>query len=185
VPNDNADVRLAEYQSLRQEIDERRKLESTIFLFQLTSVGVIFAYVLSNPTTSLLLLILPVSSYILFTRYALYSLGTAEIRTYIRTELSPKLGKALEWEAWIKERTPLLKGYFFVHPTALAFPAPSLVAIVWTITETLTGPARSPFVIAGAVAAIILDLVLIIRQWQLIKRGRQLGLISWIIPRIL
>jgi hypothetical protein len=94
-----------------------------VFLFQITSVGAIFAFVLSRPSTSLLLLILPISSYLLCARYALYTIGTTQIAAYIRDNLSPRLGGALEWENWISKNTPLLRDYFFVHPVILAFRA--------------------------------------------------------------
>jgi hypothetical protein len=130
---------LAEFAALREEILQRNQMASNIFVFQLTSTGAIFGFVLSNPALQPLLITLAYSSYLLCSRFVTYQLGNSVISDYIRSELTHKVTGGLEWESWYRSQPPKIDQRIFVHPSTGAFPLPALVALLWAGQVIVSG----------------------------------------------
>jgi len=162
---------LAEYTSLRQEIADRYQRAANIFTFQLTSAGAVFAFVLSDVDAYPLLLILPVTSYILHSRYTIYILGSQRISRYIQEVLSPAVSGTLKWDAWYRAQPPLITERFFVHPLTLTFPLPSLLSLVCVSILAFARP-YGALASTGIGVACILGLLLTASQFRLLRHAR-------------
>ena len=67
---------------------------------QLTSAGVIASLAISRTSEIALLLVIPLSSYMLGSRYILHDFHLKLISRYIRDSLSGRLQGHLAWESW-------------------------------------------------------------------------------------
>jgi hypothetical protein len=130
---------LAEFAALRQEIEARSESHQNIFVFQLTTAGALFGFALSDPARILLLLIVPMSSYLLLTRSVVQVTSIAVIGEYIRDEIEPK-APGLGWERYWR-RVP----YFFpfvrwAHPNIVLFCGTPALALAWTAYHLVRQP---------------------------------------------
>jgi hypothetical protein len=91
---------LAEYAALRAEFDRRANVQWNVFALQITSAGVIASLALSHVSDVALLLAIPLSSYMLGSRYILHDYHLKLISRYVRDSLSERLGDNLAWESW-------------------------------------------------------------------------------------
>src|SRR5215471_21489304 len=91
---------LAEYAALRTEVDRRANVQWNVFALQITSAGVIASLALSHVSDVALLLVIPLSSYMLSSRYVLHDYHLKLISRYIRDSLSQRLGGNLAWDSW-------------------------------------------------------------------------------------
>ena len=66
-------IMLAEYAALRTEVDRRATVQWNVLALQLTSVSVIASPAISHASDIALLLVIPLSSYMLGSRYILES----------------------------------------------------------------------------------------------------------------
>jgi hypothetical protein len=126
------DGALAEFSSLRTEIDSRYKYQQQILALQLTLTTAIFAFGLSKPVPLGILMIVPLSSYLLCGRYIGQRTAIRWVSRYITEELSPRIPDGLGWPKWSAEnRRPerLLDWYL---PLLIGFPGASLLALGWT-----------------------------------------------------
>jgi hypothetical protein len=123
-------VMLAEYAALRAEADRRANTQWNVLALQLTSTGVIASLAISRPSDIALLLVIPLSSYMLGSRYILHDFHMKLISRYIRESLSGRLGGHLVWEGWkISQVMPQARppswltpaAWNVLHPTRLAF----------------------------------------------------------------
>lgn len=123
-------VMLAEYSALRSEVDRRASIQWNVLALQITSAGVIASLAISRPADIALLLVIPLSSYMLGSRYILHDYHLKLISRYIRDSLSGRLDGNLAWEGWkASQMEPHVKrrnwftvtGWNLVHPTRLAF----------------------------------------------------------------
>jgi hypothetical protein len=123
-------VMLAEYSALRAEVDRRANVQWNVLALQLTSASVIASLAISRVSDIALLLVIPLSSYMLGSRYILHDFHLKLISSYIRDSLSGRLGGNLAWESWkISQIAPEAKpgrwltvaGWNLLHPTRLAF----------------------------------------------------------------
>ncbi len=123
-------IMLAEYAALRTEVDRRATVQWNVLALQLTSTGVIASLAISHASEIALLLVIPLSSYMLGSRYILHDFHLKLISRYIRDSLSGRLGGQLAWESWkISQVTPQVgpQGWLtpaawnLLHPTRLAF----------------------------------------------------------------
>jgi hypothetical protein len=128
-------IMLAEYAALRTEMDRRATVQWNVLALQLTSAGVIASLALSHTSEIALLLVIPLSSYMLGSRYILHDFHLKLISRYVRDSLSGRLGGHLAWENWkISQITPdkgprgwlTPTAWNLLHPTRLAFEG-----IVW------------------------------------------------------
>src|SRR5262245_57906006 len=78
---------MAKFAALRSEMELRGKYQNQIVTLQITITGAVFGYVLSRTGLLPLLLIVPVSSYLLCGRYVAQHDGIRRISTYIHDEL--------------------------------------------------------------------------------------------------
>jgi hypothetical protein len=134
--NDGA---LAEFSALKQEIASRSAVQHNLFALQLTSAGTLFGFALSASSRTLLLLIVPVSSYLLCTRSIVQITSIAVIGEYIRDELEPKI-EGLGWEVYWRRLPYPFPFKRWTHPNLLLFAGASALALIWTATPILARP---------------------------------------------
>ncbi|MEV8374639.1 hypothetical protein AB0P21_18000 [Kribbella sp. NPDC056861] len=94
------EIELAEYSALRTEIERRAGIQWNVFALQITSAGAITSLAVSNASNFVLLLIVPLSSYMLGSRYILHDHHIKLIQRYFRESLSPRLSDRLQWDTW-------------------------------------------------------------------------------------
>jgi hypothetical protein len=132
-------VMLAEYSALRSEVDRRANIQWNVLALQVTSAGVIASLAISRPADIGLLLVIPLSSYMLGSRYILHDYHLKLISRYIRVSLSARLQGNLAWEDWkAKQMAPdvhrrnwlTVTGWSLVHPTRLAFEGVAWLALL-------------------------------------------------------
>lgn len=120
---------LEEYRSLRQEIDARSRNQHQILSFQLTTVGGIFAFVITKTEFHQLLVIVPVTSYLLCGRFVTQVYAVLAAARYIRRHLSQQVPGGLSWEKWQRyyRRRDYSLAWFL--PLSLTFPGAGLLAV--------------------------------------------------------
>jgi hypothetical protein len=132
----SADGQLAEYAALRQEIETRSTAQQNLFSLQLTAAGALFGFALSGPGRAVLVLIVPLSSYLLFARYLVHSTAIAVIGEYLRDHLEPQLvGDG--WERYWRRQPRRLPFARWTHPNLLLFPGVSGLALAWSAPAVL------------------------------------------------
>jgi hypothetical protein len=139
-------VLLAEYAALRAEIERRAGIQWNIFALQVGSAGAIASLAISTEANLNLLLLIPLSSYMLGGRYILHDYHIKVIQKYIRTSLSQRLNNDLQWEGWKaheisvapdRSRWYTASGWNLLHPTRLAFAGVAALALASAIAGTL------------------------------------------------
>jgi hypothetical protein len=132
---------LAEFTALRQEIDQRISRKYAMVMTQLTLSGAIFGFVLGDARRVPLLLVVPISSYVLCSHFIRQARWVAHIGTYIRLDLSPRVPGGLHWGDWLRDHPPIFGRTFprflWVAPLLLTFPGISLLSLIWTATAML------------------------------------------------
>lgn len=132
-------VMLAEYSALRSEVDRRANIQWNVLALQITSAGVIASLAISRPADIALLLVIPLLSYMLGSRYILHDYHLKLISRYIRDSLSGRLQGNLAWEAWKADQMEpdvqgrnwfTATGWNLVHPTRLAFEGVGWLALL-------------------------------------------------------
>ncbi|GAA2851594.1 hypothetical protein Acy02nite_35190 [Actinoplanes cyaneus] len=147
----NYDGALAEFSALRAEIDSRSKYQQQILALQLTLTSAIFGLGLSKPVPIGLLMIVPLSSYLLCGRYIGQRSAIRWASRYITEKLSPRVPGGLGWSRWVAEnRRPdrLIDWYL---PLMICFPGASLLALGWTIDLVFLTHGRSGWATAGLI----------------------------------
>lgn len=124
-------VTIAEYTSLRSEIDGRAKYQQQILALQLTLTSAIFGFALSRARLTEILLIVPISSYLLCGRYIAQRTAIRWISTYIRDVLDERVGGGLGWIAWSRINPRPDRSTDWLVPMLLTFPGASLLALGW------------------------------------------------------
>jgi hypothetical protein len=136
-PGDGVQVLLAEYAALRAEIERRSTMQWSVFALQFAATGAITSIALSTVGNLALLLVLPVSSYLLGNRYILHDFHIKLIRHYLLEGFG--LRDRLGWDRWRLERllASAAEGRFwmsrrwnFVHPTRMAFEGVAVLALL-------------------------------------------------------
>lgn len=157
---------LAEFATLREEIIARQGHQVTLFSLQLTLTGAVLGYALSGQERSLVLLVIPFSSFVLCGRYVSASLAGANIGNYIREELSPRVSGGLGWEQWIRNRGSHGYTIFFgFNPLLVAFPGVASFALVGSLFQVVMRTVDQPLVgvplLLGWAAGVLLTLTAI------------------------
>ncbi|MGH3736107.1 MAG: hypothetical protein ACRDT6_10890 [Micromonosporaceae bacterium] len=155
---------LAEYASMRQEIESCIDRMTRLYLFQLSTAGAIFAFVLSGGGRSGLLLIVPISSYLLYVAWLNNYESVMHIGKFIDTVLGPKIGGGVHWESWRRanpypQRLP--GGY---HHLLLAFAGVSLLSLGWATPTVFSGWSAAPWVHVALLAAWLVGLGALLAQ---------------------
>jgi hypothetical protein len=152
-------VLLAEYAGLRAEIERRTNLQWSVFALQLASAGAITSVAITTAGNLALLLIIPLSSYMLGSRYILHDFHIKLIRRYLRDEHG--LRDALRWESWRRGeltapgRRVGVISWNMLHPTRMAFEGVAILALLAALAAAISlWAAQVPGwpVIAGGVA---------------------------------
>ncbi|MEV6641655.1 hypothetical protein [Amycolatopsis sp. NPDC051371] len=129
-PDSSTAILLAEYAALRSETERRSTIQWNVFALQIASAGAIISLAIASAANSALLLVVPLTSYVLGNRYLLHDFHLKLIHRYVRDSLSERLSGNLRWEAWRdreldRETAPgrwfTSTGWNAVHPTRLAF----------------------------------------------------------------
>jgi hypothetical protein len=132
-------IMLAEYAALRTEVDRRAAIQWNVLALQLTSAGVIASLAISRTSEIALLLVIPLSSYMLGSRYILHDFHLKLISRYIRDSLSGRLHGHLAWECWKISQITTEAGqrgwltpaaWNLLHPTRLAFEGVAWLALL-------------------------------------------------------
>jgi hypothetical protein len=129
---------LAEYAALQAEIERRATAQWSVFALQLASAGAIASVAISAPSNLALLLLVPLSSYLLGSRYILHDFHIKLVRRYLRESLAERLAGHIQWESWRTAAlaAPTARGWFsitgwnVVHATRLAFEGVGFLALV-------------------------------------------------------
>jgi uncharacterized membrane protein len=137
-PGDGTQIMLAEYTALRAEAERRASAQWNVFALQLASAGAIASVAISASSNLALLLLIPLSSYLLGSRYILHDFHIKLIRRYVRDSLAERLSGHLRWENWRSAAlsTPTSRGWFSVtgwnimHTTRLVFEGVGFLALV-------------------------------------------------------
>jgi hypothetical protein len=119
---------LAEYTALRTEAERRATAQWGVFVLQLASAGSIASVAIAAAGNLALLLLIPLSSYLLGCRYILHDFHIKLIRRYFHESLTERLSGHLQWETWRNKElaTATSRGWFSVtgwnltHTTRLA-----------------------------------------------------------------
>src|SRR6185312_6719023 len=109
-----------------------------VFALQLASAGAIASVAISASSNLALLLLIPLSSYLLGSRYILHDFHIKLIRRYVRDSLAERLSGHLRWESWRSAAlsAPTSRGWFSVtgwnimHTTRLVFEGVGFLALV-------------------------------------------------------
>lgn len=132
-------IMLAEYAALRTEADRRATIQWNVLALQLTSTGVIASLAISRASGTALLLVVPLSSYMLGSRYILHDFHLKLISRYTRDSLSERLQGHLAWESWKISQVTTGTGqrgwlsptaWNLLHPTRLAFEGVAWLALL-------------------------------------------------------
>jgi hypothetical protein len=138
-PTDNS-ATIAEYASLRGEIDSRAKYQQQILALQLTLTGAIFGFALSRASLTGLLLVIPASSYLLCGRYIAQRTAIRQISTYIRDVLDRRVAGGFGWVAWSRNNPRINRSVDWLVPMLLTFPGASVLALGWAFPLTFYQP---------------------------------------------
>lgn len=136
--NDSAAI--AEYTSLRGEIDSRAKYQQQILALQLTLTGAIFGFALSRASLTGLILVVPASTYLLCGRYVAQRTAIRWISTYIRDVLDGRVAGGFGWIAWSRANRRPNRNVDWLIPMLLTFPGASLLALAWAFPLTFYRP---------------------------------------------
>jgi hypothetical protein len=126
------DGALAEFTALRQEILNRSTAQQNVLALQLSTSGALFGFALAKGSRATLLLIVPVLSYLLLTRYLMHTATISDISRYIRDELDGRVPGGLGWESYWRRQPSRLPLSWWRHPNTMLFPGSAGLALAWT-----------------------------------------------------
>src|SRR5262245_5848343 len=125
----SVDGALAEYSALFQEIMRRHGNQQSLLTLQLTITGAVFSVALSTSSADVLL-ILPLTTYLLSGRYAAHQAAIVNISNYIENELGPRVPGGLPFERWFKDQPPRFRNVAGLNPLFVAFPGSAILGLV-------------------------------------------------------
>ncbi len=164
------DGALAEFSSLRTEIDSRSKYQQQILVLQLTLTSAIFGLGLSKPVPLGILLIVPLSSYLLCGRYIGQRTAIRWASRYITEKLSPRVPGGLGWSRWTSENRRPERLVDWYLPLIICFPGASLLALGWTVRLVFVPGHRSGWATTGLVMVWISGLLATAASGGLLSR---------------
>ena len=127
--NEASDGPLAEFTALRAEILQLNQQQSQLLNLQLTVVGAVLSVALTTPSLRLVLLIVPLVSYLLYLRLVSDSQAVQDISRYIQQDLGGRIPGGLRWESWLWANSRRQR-FFAVLPRLLTFAGASALALV-------------------------------------------------------
>ena len=135
---DDSQIMLAEYAALRNEVDRRANVQWNVFALQVGSAGAVVSIAISTASHAALSLVIPLTSYMLGSRYILHDFHIKLIHQYIRESLSPRLNDVPQWETWQsaaaaagarRSRWFTATRWDLFHPTRLPFEGTAALAL--------------------------------------------------------
>ncbi|MER6065171.1 hypothetical protein [Streptomyces sp. NPDC001792] len=129
--DDDAQGPLAEFAALRQEIIQRQATQHNVLALQLTISGAVFSFGLTGASRSGFLLIVPVSTYMLCSRFVEDHVGIGQLGRYIREHLSPRIPGGLGWEFWVIQNPARfgIPGLLWIYAYFVTYPGVALLAL--------------------------------------------------------
>lgn len=171
-PSPAAEGPVAEFSAMRQEIENSVDRMTRLYLFQLSTAGAVFGFALSGPGRTGLLLIVPISSYLLYSAWLNNYENVMHVGRFIDTDLSHHVPGGLRWESWRKAHpvpARLLGGY---HHLLLSFAGVTLLSLAWSAPHVFTNWDSGVAVSVGrlaawlvGVAAFVVQALLALRRW--------------------
>jgi hypothetical protein len=134
-----ANVRLAEYTKLKDEVTNRSTLQSTLITLNIVAAGALGGIVISKRGNILILLLLPPLSSALGLLWLDHAQTIARIGDYIRSELFPHL---VEWNRYpgdpesyeeVVRKTSALDVATYLVPCFIIFIGPSIASAAATV----------------------------------------------------
>jgi len=148
---------LAEFGALRQEILQRQATQHNVLALQLTISGAVFSFALTGASRSGFLLIVPISTYLLCSRFVEDHVGIGQLGRYIREHLSPRIPGGLDWESWIA-RNPAnfgIPGLLWVYAYYVTYPGVAVLALGAAAPSTFTfGHGSRPLAVTVGLSAV-------------------------------
>ncbi|MFK0157170.1 hypothetical protein ACIQVL_09040 [Streptomyces sp. NPDC090499] len=136
----DAEGPLAEFAALRQEIIQRQATQHNVLALQLTISGAVFSFALTGTSRSGFLLIVPVSTYMLCSRFVEDHVGIGQLGRYIREHLSPRIPGGLGWESWVIQNPARfgIPGLLWIYAYLVTYPGVALLALGAAAPATFT-----------------------------------------------
>jgi hypothetical protein len=134
---------LAEFVALRQELELRTNYHNQLHTLQLTFTGALFGFAISRNNLILLLLVVPIISYLICARYTDQRLRNRGIARYIRDYLSDRVPGGLNWEQWNSRRSRPNLVIGWTIPSFATYVGPPILALAWTAGTVFVGTGRS------------------------------------------
>ncbi|MGW4527638.1 hypothetical protein [Amycolatopsis sp. NPDC004378] len=184
VAPDPTTIMLAEYSALRSETERRSTIQWSVFALQIASAGAIISVAIASATQFVLLLVVPLSSYMLGNRYLLHDFHLKLIHRYIRDDLNPRLSGNLLWQSWrdeqLKRETEPRRwftatGWNPGHPTQLAFAGIAALALAGAlIAGIFLWATRAPawYVVTGYGLACLVDALATLQLYRTFGTAR-------------
>ncbi|MGJ5753714.1 hypothetical protein FB563_1852 [Streptomyces puniciscabiei] len=148
---------LAEFAALRQEIIQRQATQHNVLALQLTISGAVFSFALTGTSRSGFLLIIPVSTYMLCSRFVEDHVGIGQLGRYIGEHLGPRIPGGLGWESWIA-RNPVSFGIpwlSWIYAYFVTFPGVAVLALGASAPAAFTTDhGRRPLAVAVGLAVV-------------------------------
>jgi hypothetical protein len=175
---------VAEFTALRAEIERRSTHQHNLIALQVTSAGALFGFAISGTGREALLLILPLTSYMLTARYVAYYYGIRLVADYISLALSPQVGGSLSWEDWRRDNLHRYhdRALTLVNPLYIVFPGTAALGLATTFLLALDRKSGThgwlatigfggAWLLGGALSALSLRLILqITKQYRNVAR---------------
>jgi hypothetical protein len=164
---------LAEFDALRQEILQRQGTQHQVLALQLTIAGAVFSFALTGHARSGFLLIIPLSSYMLCSRFVEDHVGIRHIGRYIRESLSPRVPGGLNWESWVA-RNPVtfgVPGLAWGYAYLVTYPGVALLALAAGSESFLAADHRRAPILVALALVWTLDLAITVLSAVLLWRA--------------
>lgn len=167
---------LAEFAALRTEIERRATTQWHVLALQIGIAGAVFGFALSGQRREVLLLVIPIATYMTFGRYITQVAFIHLIGQYIRTDLSHRVPGGLRWEEWRLTHFPAPEVGVFAkaHFSGVVFPGVSTLGlggfVVAAVQNNLAAghPWYTVVVVAAvAVVGVLLTAVIVVTLWRL------------------
>jgi hypothetical protein len=171
---------LAEFVALRTEIERRATIQWHVLALQITIAGAVFGFALSGGRREVLLLVVPLTTYMTFGRYITHAVFITMISRYINTELSPRVPGGLRWEEWrVANASEAGIGVFKrLHFAGVAYPGVATLgvgAFVLSAAQNDLAAGKSWVTVVGVLVMLAIDVVLIVLITWTLWRLRHLS----------
>lgn len=167
---------LAEFVVLRTEIERRATIQWHVLALQITISGAVFGFALSGGRREMLLLVIPLTTYMTFGRYITHTVFITLIGRYIHAELSPRVPGGLRWEEWrLANASEAGLGVFTrLHFAGVAYPgvaAFAVIAFAVAAVQTDLAAGKAWVAVVGVLIFLAIDIALIVlivlTMWRL------------------